>query len=142
MSWKKRATGHSRVDLPNDSAYVYVAWGLDDRRPLYVGKTRRFHRRMAMHERHSKWWPLVRRFDLYSYRTEADALVAESEAIRDLGPDYNLVGNQGKLTSLARYLKRRISQPPTTYGPEISTDEIPADQLAIVARVQRRKPAA
>jgi excinuclease UvrABC nuclease subunit len=95
---------------------------------------------MSMHERRSEWFPLVRRFELYAYATEADALVAEAEAISELKPDYNYAGNRGKLPPLARYLRRRVPQPPISYGPEIATDEISSDQLEIIARVQRRRP--
>ena len=142
MSWRSRSTGRVSIQFPNDAAYVYIAWGMDSKRPLYIGKTRAYHKRMAGHERASKWWPFLRSIDLYAYRTEAEALIAESEAITELQPEYNQVGNAGAPPPLVRYLRHRAAQPPIDFGPPISTDEIPAHQLAIIARVQRRGRAA
>lgn len=137
MSWRKRAVGRTTLEYPGPGYYVYVAWGMDRSRALYVGKTRAFHPRMAGHERQSPWFPYLRTMDLYAYSTEEQALIAEAEAIRDLKPEYNQVGNAGKLPPMVRYLRHRKAQPLVTYGSEITTEQISAKQLAVIARVQR-----
>lgn len=140
MSWRTKA--RYDFEFPTDEAFVYIAWGMDESRPLYIGKTRHLMRRMAGHERSSPWFPYLRRLEVYGYPSEKKALIAEAEAIATMDPEYNIVGAFGNTPPLVRYLRRRRPTPPPGYGPEITTDEISADQLAIIRRVQNRGRAA
>ena len=143
QGWRKRSLGKSELRVPNDQACVYIAWGLDESRPLYVGKSRSLMQRLGSHARSSAWWPYLHRLEVYGYRSDEAALIAEAEAIHELRPAYNQVGNRGTIPPMVRYLRRRKKPEPSVYGSPISTDEIPAAQLAIIARVQnRRKDAA
>ena len=132
--WRQRSISKSVLDLPASGFYVYIAWGTDKKRPLYVGKSRNLLARMGQHSQSSAWWKYMQRLAVYAYPTEADALNAEAEAIGELQPEYNLAG-----------VTRRPLQPYKPkplliddHGPRISTDEIPSHQLAIIARVQNR----
>lgn len=68
---------------------VYVAWGADRARPLYIGKSRSFFARAGFHRQVAEWSPLVEEWEIYAFPTEEDAIAVEIEAIHDLNPIYN-----------------------------------------------------
>lgn len=139
MSWDKGSSGKWTLEIPTDQAFVYVAWGLDERRPLYVGKTRSLMGRLGQHEQASPWFRYVRRLEVYGFRSELAALEAEAQAIHDLQPAFNRTGITSHIPAVLRYRRRKRSPVPLGNGPPITTDEISPDQLAIVARVQNRR---
>lgn len=137
MSWKSRARSVAVLDVPSQRAVVYVAWGIEEDRPLYVGRSRTLMTRIGQHAHKSAWWPYVRRLEVYSYANEGEAIVAEAEAIADLRPEWNQRQRGGP--NLRQRLRRKRWHPePAEYGPPLTFDEISADQLAIIARVQNR----
>lgn len=140
MKWDARARSKFSIELPAGEAFVYVAWGIDDSRALYVGKTRHLMARMGQHERSSDWYPYLDRLDVYAYRSDSDALKAEAEAIWELHPEYNTMLNGFRPDPIARHPRHpRRPEPRVTFGDRwASLDDIPADQLVIVRRVQRR----
>lgn len=141
MTWRSRR--RSVLEVPDGVYFVYLAWGFDPKRPLYVGKTRALMGRLGKHSQQSRWFDSVRRWEVYAYPSEEEALIAEGDAINELRPEYNQAGNRGAPPPMARYLRHRIPrQPVPTYGPPITTDEITAEQLAVVQRVQNRGKAA
>lgn len=59
---------------------------------LYVGVADRPKRRLANHAAVKAWWPQVARHTLTWFSTRSEALDAESNAIRDESPRYNIAG--------------------------------------------------
>lgn len=92
--------------------YVYVAWGRNRQRPLYVGKTNLPMGRIGNHFRDSVWARRVQAFNCYGFQTEREALQAELRAIKELNPVYNVIRSE----------------------PAFDEDE----QAAIIRRVQNR----
>lgn len=131
-NWRRRCLSKSVLELPAHDHYVYVAWGTDKNRPLYVGKSRSLLARLGQHSQNSLWWHHLTRLAIYSYDSEREALRAEAEAIAEYQPEYNRAG-------VSRPMSQPISNPgpPPSYGPPMNTDDLTADHLAIIARVQR-----
>ena len=144
MKWDKRAKRKVTIEVPTDEAFVYIAWGRDESRPLYVGKSRNLMARIGEHARSSQWYVYLDHFDIYGYRTELDAIEAEADAIHGLQPEYNVALNVGRPPRLNRYRRMRRQLQAFTYGERWPTlDDIPTEQRDIIARVQNRgKPAA
>lgn len=73
-----------------DRCYVYVAWGEDRARPLYVGKARNPWTRMAQHMSiPAPWTAEMVELECHAFPTERMAQAAEIEAIQALDPIYN-----------------------------------------------------
>lgn len=143
MKWDRRARHTASFELPEAEAFVYVAWGRDESRALYVGKSRNVMSRIGQHAQASPWFPYLARLDFYGYRSEGEALQAEAEAIAELRPEYNVALNVGSEPTPTRYLRPRRKHQPFTFGERWATvDDIPADQLAIIRRIQNRGRAA
>jgi len=127
------------IDLT--ACYVYVAWGEDRTRPLYIGKSREPIGRIGRHLREALWCYEVRSFDFYAFVTELGALDAEARAIRELNPIHNVMrGNSGGRRS-RKITPRRLRRFPVAAFQAIPVPlkgRITSEQLAIVARVQKR----
>jgi predicted GIY-YIG superfamily endonuclease len=122
MKWDAKTVEQWTLDLEGDQwrgAFVYVARQSPRGRPLYVGKTTGLRQRIARHLSYAGWRNEVRSFDFYRFATAEEATAAESAAIRDLNPIHNI--------RRIRYL-----------GAPTTVDELSADQLRIVRRVQDR----
>lgn len=93
MNWDKDVIGSwSAVLLPATpaAAYVYVAWGRQGPRPLYVGYTAMaLFRRIAGHLGRSSWVGKVRRWEFYAFDSVEAAAEAEMAAIIELNPIHN-----------------------------------------------------
>lgn len=63
---------------------------------LYVGVASSFGRRWSQHSSKQEWWPMVHRQTVTWYGTREDAEAAETVAIRDEKPVYNVM--PGNLT--------------------------------------------
>lgn len=111
--WKISLRAHKR-----DKFYVYVAWGRAVDRPLYIGKANHLWRRLGQHMIAARWRRRARSIEVYAFDTEAAALAAETRAITELNPIYNI---------------RRASPPAVVDG------EITDEQMRIVQAVQARK---
>lgn len=140
MSWHD---GHDhRVTFPapavrHDWFYVYVAWGSDRRRPIYVGKTNRAIERIGRHLAGALWASEVVEFECYGFPTELDALRAESLAIVSLDPIYNVHrSNVGPRSANRPYPKNRKPRVFLRRGEEIPG--VSEDQMTIIRRVQNR----
>ena len=80
-----------RVTVKPGGFHVYVAWGVDRGRPLYIGKSAALWARIGAHSRVAKWAAQVVEWEAYSFDSEQDALDIEAEAITALNPIYNAV---------------------------------------------------
>lgn len=70
---------------------VYFYYDRDDEL-LYVGVTGNGPQRSWTHSRNAVWWPRVVRAEYEHHRLAADAYAAESRAIAELDPIYNVAG--------------------------------------------------
>ena len=139
MTWDQFATRKVTLELPEDEAFVYIAWGRDESRPLYIGKSRNVMARLGQHAQSSPWYVYIDHFDVYGFRSELAALQAEAEAIAELRPEYNKALNLGSEPPISRYRRHRRRYERVTLGePWPTLDDIPADQLEIIRRVQNR----
>lgn len=147
MSWDESAIGRQSLRSPHidwDACYVYVAWGHDRSRPLYVGKSREPLNRIGRHLRGTAWGSEVIEWDMVAFGTEGEAIRAEARAIHELNPIHN-VQRGGGGASFRRSFTRapRLGKVPSAHKaipPPIHG--ISPEQLAIIARVQRRGKAA
>ena len=76
---------------PQDAYWIYIAWGIDSKRPLYVGMSGQLWKRIGHHVDRSVFGPDVVEFECHSFSTEEEALAAEARAIHDLNPRWNLL---------------------------------------------------
>jgi hypothetical protein len=93
MTWNEGSDGSLTFDSPSfraDRFYVYIAWGENHERPLYVGKGNRPFTRIGLHLALTKWAGEVRSFECHAFLTPEAALEAEIEAIYELNPIYNV----------------------------------------------------
>lgn len=74
-----------------DRFYVYLVWGEDRARPLYIGKANRPFTRAGHHLATAPWAGEIRSFECHAFLSANAALVAELEAIHELDPVYNVV---------------------------------------------------
>ncbi len=90
--WAEWGSDHELVLVfPRPGAgYVYVAWGVGESRPLYVGKAVTPSERILFHIRHKPWAKDVVRWEVRGFPNEGLAEVAEIEAIHDLDPIHNV----------------------------------------------------
>src|SRR5688500_9234151 len=94
MTWDALAKGRQSFRSPAidwDACYVYVAWGHDRTRPLYVGKSREPLNRIGRHLRATAWGADVVEWELLAFDSELVALSAESLAIHQLDPIHNII---------------------------------------------------
>jgi len=167
--WDEWGSDHEvSLDMPRlDRCYVYVAWGQDEVRPLYVGKARNPWARIATHMRHKSWIADVVRWEAHGFPTEKLALEAEDEAIHALNPIHNGIRrlprsimdqrwlelferNEREAAEQKRLARERLREqlrerrPPPIRVPRKRVRRAPLDdvftpeQLAIIARVQNR----
>jgi len=141
MSWDDGVLSRFTVAAPVidlDACYVYVAWGEDLTRPLYVGKSREPIGRIGRHLREALWCYDVRSFDFYAFATEGAALDAEGRAIFELNPVHNVVrGNPGGAKTREVRARRRVRFAKVAFPKPIRG--ITPSQLGIVAGVQARR---
>lgn len=100
MAWNDGALERLRfsaVPFRPDRHYVYIAWGADRSRPLYVGKGDRPFIRIGLHLASAKWAPEVVEYEAHAFGSAAEALEAEKAAIYELDPIHNVI------RSLPRY---------------------------------------
>ena len=143
-TWLERGATTRQIIRPTRGFYVYIAWGRDRERPLYVGQSRQLHDRIGTHLRDAPWRKSVLRFEVYAFTTAADALEAESDAIASLHPIHNLTGNGDVTARLVRTVPKppraprakKVAQP---YQPEPSgyPDYFTPEQFEIIRRVQK-----
>jgi predicted GIY-YIG superfamily endonuclease len=72
-------------------AAVYRAYDAD-RVLLYVGVSKNFGGRWLQHAREKSWWSEVKTQTIEWFEDEPSAYAAETEAIRDENPAYNIAG--------------------------------------------------
>lgn len=102
----ERAT--KRYKGPPRPGFVYHLYTVD-KELLYVGKTYDFERRCygtSGHAQSKPWWPLVFGAMVTQYKTEEDALLAESLCIARENPRYNIMRPTPKITRLPRKTSR------------------------------------
>jgi excinuclease UvrABC nuclease subunit len=89
--WKERGSDHTFTVAPLPRGhYVYIAWGADRSRPLYIGKAVNLWRRYEQHGAwKADWLPLVEELEVRSFPTAELARRAELDAIQTLNPIYN-----------------------------------------------------
>lgn len=75
-------------------------------RLLYVGITCGPRDRFKTHHQEKSWWPEVVGATFEHFETRRAALVAESEAIRNEDPYYNVAGRDANETDLVRCAHR------------------------------------
>lgn len=83
------STGSLDFYLHARGHYVYVAWGSDESRPLYIGKSSNVLARLGQHSTVQPWYPDAVRFELHTFESSKAAEDAETEAIYELNPIYN-----------------------------------------------------
>jgi hypothetical protein len=91
--WEEWGSDHDfHFQLPKKGAgYVYVAWGRNRERPLYVGKAVTPTERIMYHVRHAPWAAEVEEWEVHGFPTADNAEWAEIEAIHDLNPIHNVM---------------------------------------------------
>jgi hypothetical protein len=98
MAWNDTSDESVRFPAPPpmraDRFYVYVAWGNDRGRPLYVGKGNRPTIRIGLHLARAKWVDEVVEFECHAFSSSEEALEAEKCAIYELNPIYNVIRSQ------------------------------------------------
>jgi len=77
------------MNEPSARVALYRFYGTDDLL-LYVGISQHLGQRWEAHMRSKLWWPAVRRQTVQWYASRAEAAVAESVAIAQERPLYNL----------------------------------------------------
>jgi hypothetical protein len=148
--WDAAATGRQSITSPAidwDSCYVYIAWGHDRSRPLYVGKSREPLNRIGRHLRATAWGASVVEWELYSFDSELAALNAEARAIHALNPVHNIArgGPGGVRTRQYRPRdnnSRKRAMPSALEAISKPIHGISKEQMAIIRRVQNRGRAA
>jgi hypothetical protein len=172
--WEEWGSDHEfHIQLPRKGAgYVYVAWGVNRDRPLYIGKAVTPTERIMWHVRNASWAAEVEEWEVHGFPTAELAEAIEIEAIHDLNPIHNVMRRwtraqwdehrqvsaereaakqaaRDKIT--ADYEARRSRPkpaPPPVYKPrpvrkqKFRKEIWTPDQLAIIARVQNRGRAA
>ena len=93
------------IERPPSACYVYVAWGNDRSRPLYVGKARHPYARIATHMREKSWASDVEEWECHGFPSEGDAEWVEIEAIAALNPIHNVIR---RWTQAERDERRRL----------------------------------
>lgn len=109
MSWNEGSDGSLTFDAPTfrpDRFYVYIAWGEDRQRPLYVGKGNRPFTRLGLHLALAKWADQARSFECHAFLSPEAALEAEIEAIHELNPIYNVIRSLPYRITAQRLLER------------------------------------
>lgn len=100
------STGSTSVVPPQRGFWVYVAWGEDRKRPLYVGKARDPLGRLAQHSRiPMPWVEELVELECHAFPNEAMAGAAEIEAIQCLNSIHN---RMRRLTKAHRRLLPRL----------------------------------
>lgn len=111
---------------------VYRAYGEADHL-LYVGCTDHVEKRRKAHSRAAEWYPLAVQWTYEEYPTRADALAAETKAIRTEHPEWNIAGadssrhNAERAAKLADYAERLVAG-----WPPLREDQL--DRLASLLR--------
>ena len=144
MTWDQRSIGRQSFRSPGidwDACYVYVAWGHDRARPLYVGKSREPLNRIGRHLRSTAWGADVVEWDLYAFDSEGGALDAEARAIHELNPVHNVArgGGGGRRGRTYHRRPRKHAMPTALEAVPRPIHGISTEQLAIIARVQKRR---
>jgi hypothetical protein len=86
-----------------DRFYVYIAWGEDRSRPLYVGKGNSIWDRIGHHMLNKRWADDVVEFECHAFPTMLDALEAEKNTIEDLNPIHNVLRISGRRQFVRNY---------------------------------------
>lgn len=166
--WEDGSDHHFTVPVRRDRFYVYIAWGADRARPLYVGKANNIFSRFGTHLHQAPWTHDVIEVECFGFHNEGAAYAAESEAIHALNPIHNRVlpltasekerrRAEGEARREAREEQRRRDEAFRRSGPPpifkvvtrradqpkrrvkiLRRGYIPPDQLAIIKRVQDR----
>jgi hypothetical protein len=147
VSWDEPAIGRQVLRSPSidwDACYVYVAWGHDRTRPLYVGKSREPLNRIGRHLRGTAWGAEVVEWDMVSFASEPDAVLAEARAIHQLNPIHNVQRGGGGASFRRPFTRaaRRGKIPTAQVAIPKPIHGISPEQLAIIRRVQNRGRAA
>lgn len=89
--WAEWGSDHDLVlDMPRrGSCYVYIAWGEDRSRPLYVGKARNPWSRISTHMHQRPWQADVVAWEAHGFPSEGLAEAVEIEAIAHFNPIHN-----------------------------------------------------
>jgi hypothetical protein len=172
--WEGWGSDHEfHIQLPRKGAgYVYVAWGVNRDRPLYIGKAVTPTERIIYHVRHASWAAEVEEWEVHGFPTAELAEAIEIEAIHDLNPIHNVMRRMtlAQVEEQRRVMLEREAQkaaarakisaewearrsrsvpaPQPAYKPrkvrkqKFRKDIFTPDQLAIIARVQNRERAA
>ena len=145
--WDADSTGRQSFTSPGidwDACYVYIGWGHDRSRPLYVGKSREPLNRIGRHLRTTAWGADVVEWELLSFDSEMAALDAEARAIHQLDPIHNVArgGSGGTRTRAVRprnNLSRRRPVPSAHKAIPKPIRGISDEQLKIIRQVQGRR---
>lgn len=92
QAWAEECGSDCSISFSNprvDRFWVYVGWGAERSRPLYVGKARKPWSRFLFHLSHTEWAAEVVEWECHGFPTERQAETAEIEAIHDLNPIHN-----------------------------------------------------
>jgi hypothetical protein len=110
---------------------VYRLFGGDDLL-LYIGVAKYFGRRWHQHAQAQPWWPEVRRQAVDWYPSRAEALAAETSAIKAEFPRYNVAHN-GPRPEPAVATLALAPAPPSVLPQGVAslTDQALADHLGI-----------
>lgn len=132
----------AEIEVGEDGPGALYRFYAPDGSLLYVGVTGSLRRRFGQHARSARWWQSGMRRTVAFYLTEADALAAETQAILNEGPRFNL-----KVTGGHRPRRRQPAKPParassprrlqmgTTIRCLRERDGLTRDQLAEAAQI-------
>lgn len=82
---------------------------------LYVGITSQTNVRMAAHSKNSAWYALVENVEYFEFPSRDEALEAESNAIKDLRPRFNVTGNPDNMTPIGEVKHITVRMPPAVH---------------------------
>jgi DNA-binding XRE family transcriptional regulator len=98
----------AEIEVGEDGPGALYRFFAPDGSLLYVGVTGSLRRRFVQHARSARWWQSGMRRTVAFYATETDALAAETRAILNEGPRFNL-----KVTGGHRpHQRRQPARPP------------------------------
>lgn len=103
------STGTLTFVLDPRGHYVYVAWGADEARPLYIGKSSNVLNRLGQHSSVQPWYPETVRFEFHAFESAKAAQDAETEAIFAFDPVWNRQRRATK-AQLAEIQQRQIER--------------------------------
>ena len=91
MNWDELgSTGVFSITPPKRGFYVYIAWGADRTRPLYIGRAVNLWRRFEQHAQwKAQWVAEVVELECRAFPSAEMAESAERDAILEMNPIHN-----------------------------------------------------